>query len=760
MNHPDQVDIRLAPVSPGLHIIKEANLVDGRFAQGNGIHNTMSFEEMANLGETPFMYKGRPAAVESFAELQTQWMDAGALFVSDSSYLISNHSTGLLQRMTDRYWTCHSGQLKTLGLACTWRGIVAARLLGGIHSKTLEGNYKAALKEYGGETKPDGIVRTILGQRPSVDRTLSKINEEGNYTSLGYLEKYDGLVLEEQTVLAETSLRFAASVLTAHPDVGKSARVFNATTNLINNTSTPKNQTVKEYLTGLDGRLEKALLLLETKASNAPERMRDVFDLAKDVIIESIDLRCGALTDFPEVASSFVRYEPLSGDRLRGVLEAYNSRRDRRLLLSRQDNSPRKATTEGSEALAAARQKRLDEAAKRAAELALRTQAEMEADAEISENMLRVTSAQATLLEQYTFTGKKLRSLGFMGKDSFSYILQKETSQVLPDSVLQTFVGLLVLASKSQDGESFKNELVEQLVADSSLRSEYGRLFAQLNSRSGYRNALQRDLSTEIEWLSDADNFASIRKIFEIIGAEDSPYNSPFGKEDWGAAIGILSDVLVYKQGLTASQGDGDTSVREDDEVQVALATGELLGDDDQGDGEGVKLGADPASPPDLPALWDKKDVIRQLDWEMFPPDADINVIKGFTLENYGDKVSHKINWGYVENLLKLRDIFGGVVGQTLPSSLGKGGVPYYVAVLSVDGEEFAIGESPEYGNATYVLRSKLAEYGASYREIFEQTRSFARLLGAEQVVHVNGQNQLIRIRDKIQELLLLQPKQ
>ena len=151
----------------------------------------------------------------------------------------------------------------------------------------------------------------------------------------------------------------------------------------------------------------------------------------------------------------------------------------------------------------------------------------------------------------------------------------------------------------------------------------------------------------------------------------------------------------------------------------------------------------------------DERDVAIQLDWEVFPADITLNTIRTQTERGLNGKDAASIEWSRIGDLLEVARAYDGVMYRSKPRSLGAT-IPYFVAEITIDGHTFAIGENPQYGNASYVLRTDLAAYGASWQEIYEQPRQLARLLGAEQVVHTPKRAHLDRIMDVIQSQILV----
>ncbi|MDB5166570.1 MAG: hypothetical protein JWM37_642 [Candidatus Saccharibacteria bacterium] len=163
------------------------------------------------------------------------------------------------------------------------------------------------------------------------------------------------------------------------------------------------------------------------------------------------------------------------------------------------------------------------------------------------------------------------------------------------------------------------------------------------------------------------------------------------------------------------------------------------------------------AEAPLLPEPQLEKNIAHQLDWELFPADASLETVRTAVMNSLTPEQAADVDWSRIRNLYEIQQGFGGELYRGKPKTLGAD-MPYFVAIVDIDGEQFAVAENPTWGNATYVLRTSLAEYGASWQEVFQESRLFARILGAEPVVHTRTSNQLNRIMDKVQDLLLVKP--
>jgi hypothetical protein len=153
-------------------------------------------------------------------------------------------------------------------------------------------------------------------------------------------------------------------------------------------------------------------------------------------------------------------------------------------------------------------------------------------------------------------------------------------------------------------------------------------------------------------------------------------------------------------------------------------------------------------------------EIAEQLDWEAFPADVQLDIIKATTAEQFGQKDADRIEWKRIEDLLQIIEAYGGTLYRSKPSALGgsRRRAPYFIAETAPEGVTFAIAENPLWGNSTYVLREDLAEYGASWQDVYQETRKFARLLGAVSVPH-RSDNHLASVLDEVQSQLTVKPK-
>jgi hypothetical protein len=179
--------------------------------------------------------------------------------------------------------------------------------------------------------------------------------------------------------------------------------------------------------------------------------------------------------------------------------------------------------------------------------------------------------------------------------------------------------------------------------------------------------------------------------------------------------------------------------------------------DPDQPEDVPVEPEIDDYEGPDLDVFvpLEETDVARQLDWEIFPPEVTLGDIRGITEREFRDSDAANIEWSRIGDLLEIAKAYSGEVYRAKPRSLGTT-EPYFVVKADVHGKTFVIAENPQYGNATYILRTDRAYDGATWKEVLEQSRAFARLLGAERIIHSDKSTHLERIMSNIQSQLLL----
>jgi len=153
-------------------------------------------------------------------------------------------------------------------------------------------------------------------------------------------------------------------------------------------------------------------------------------------------------------------------------------------------------------------------------------------------------------------------------------------------------------------------------------------------------------------------------------------------------------------------------------------------------------------------------DVAYQLDWEVFPAEVSINDIERIITKAYPSRAqTENIDWTRIKDLMQLASAYEGNLYRSKPNALGRGkNIPYFVAEIEIEGRQYAVAENPAEGNASYVLRADLAYSGAAWQEVFAESRLFARMLGAERVIHRDTSNHLDKIMTKIQELHLVRP--
>lgn len=151
-----------------------------------------------------------------------------------------------------------------------------------------------------------------------------------------------------------------------------------------------------------------------------------------------------------------------------------------------------------------------------------------------------------------------------------------------------------------------------------------------------------------------------------------------------------------------------------------------------------------------------EKDIAEQLDRIVLPPGADMDTVKReLSRLSKGSAAPEleKVDWNRLLDLKDFADSFDGGLYRSKETSLGNAPA-YYVAVLDIEGDVFAIAESPVFGNATYVVSEKHA--AGNWLEVLELSKQDARAVGAFRIIHRNepgSRSHKDKVLDKIVKL-------
>ncbi len=106
-----------------------------------------------------------------------------------------------------------------------------------------------------------------------------------------------------------------------------------------------------------------------------------------------------------------------------------------------------------------------------------------------------------------------------------------------------------------------------------------------------------------------------------------------------------------------------------------------------------------------------------------------------------------KVEWQRISDLASIANRFNGTLFRSKDRSLGSA-PPYFVAVIEMGGDIFAIADSPIFGNATYVVAEKLTP--GTWLEVLELSKTDARSVGAHKIIHSKKPNDTESHVDKV----------
>ncbi|HKR81708.1 MAG TPA: hypothetical protein VJR27_01775 [Candidatus Saccharimonadales bacterium] len=143
--------------------------------------------------------------------------------------------------------------------------------------------------------------------------------------------------------------------------------------------------------------------------------------------------------------------------------------------------------------------------------------------------------------------------------------------------------------------------------------------------------------------------------------------------------------------------------------------------------------------------------IAEQLDKIILPPEATQRDLDQ-ELQRVGASKVTSLEWQRLTDLINIRKQYDGTLFRSKEGSLGST-PPYFVVVIQLGGETYAIAESPVFGNATYVIAEKHA--AGSWLEVLELSKSTAREVGAHKIVHAKKGKSSLKHIDKIYDKIL-----
>jgi hypothetical protein len=535
-----------------------------------------------------------------------------------------------------------------------------------------------------------------------------------------------------------------------------------------------------EVATGIDSSLLRASELLgKLRVNNLLEKDRQDLEILQGKIAEQIAKRATEAQTVSSLSGVTIVHRPLNAQMMAERLEAKKEPSKRQEILA---PTPAAGLSELPKSLNPTK----EELAKLAATAALEAaQAEAEHDDPLKTRLEALAGMHEELLKPFTFSQKQLRGLGLTGGNSLEYTLLKGAQDVQPKlrelaevpsgEVFATMAGLFLLASDSKmNVEDLQSTIAQILTTDSEYRNMYTSIFAGLFRPNGIaQNSSPRNIGREIDWVADRiDLFAAI-----IDGPKDTkgtslPRSAPlklnaelFTLENLQRVRRALFPEDVVQISVGVDNVNPPQEITEDEVVPLHLETGGSVKDDEE---MTVLRTAELESSLHgfvLPELLQGRG-IEEFDIVIFPSEASVVDMEKFIKRHYPGSVEKSsgerpLDWDMIENLLFLRDTYGGRVGLTKPGNLGttQDDVPYFLAILPIKGEEIAVAEHPVYGNATYLIRDSGNQKEYKILDIIAESRAFARVLGAKQMIHpdLDVDNRALTHLNKILHYLGLQ---
>ena len=302
----------------------------------------------------------------------------------------------------------------------------------------------------------------------------------------------------------------------------------------------------------------------------------------------------------------------------------------------------------------------------------------------------------------------------------------------------------------NKTAEDLQSTIAQTLTTDSEYRNTYASIFAGLLRPNGTaQNSSTRNIGREIDWVADRiDLLAAI-----IEGPKDTkntplPRSTPLGLDAELFTLANLEKVrrALFPEDVVQMAVDTDNvnllqDIAEDEVVSLQPETEGFAENDETTVSQTAELESSLhgfALPESLQGRG-----IGEFDIVIFPSEASVVDMENFIKRYYPGSVERSsgerpLDWDMIENLLFLRDTYGGKVGLTKPGNLGttQEDVPYFLAILPIGGEEIAVAEHPVYGNATYLIKDSGKQKEYKILDIIAESRAFARVLGARQMIH------------------------
>ncbi len=132
-----------------------------------------------------------------------------------------------------------------------------------------------------------------------------------------------------------------------------------------------------------------------------------------------------------------------------------------------------------------------------------------------------------------------------------------------------------------------------------------------------------------------------------------------------------------------------------------------------------------------------QQNIARQLDRIILPPGAKKEDVERAIAEATGSgriRPMQKVEWQRFADLIEVSNVFDGTIFLSKSKTLGGKAPAYYVAIFSIDGDMYAVAETPVIDNATAVVAEK--HCAGTWLEVLELDKPDAWEAGAVKIVH------------------------
>lgn len=160
----------------------------------------------------------------------------------------------------------------------------------------------------------------------------------------------------------------------------------------------------------------------------------------------------------------------------------------------------------------------------------------------------------------------------------------------------------------------------------------------------------------------------------------------------------------------------------------------------------------------DTGEVYDFSDIVEQLDEVILPEGSTLESLNQQLEKLDIDNSVKKVEWQKLEDLIMINSEFNGKIYRSKIKSHGQSdeyATVYYVSVIEVYGRRFAIAETPESRNATYIVDEFKSP--GTWIEMLQLDKRQLREVGGKQMIHTSiapyGKGHQEKVIDHILEL-------